>query len=121
MATVRPHVGIPCVDLERAERFYAGVVQGVTIRNGSAPFPMAYVTDTSGHEIGHLFVHGGFPPSDAGVIVYLDCGDITETLARVVQFGGRVTLPKTLIAPGKGYWALFLDTEGNRMALHANQ
>lgn len=39
--------------------------------------------------------------------------DLNETLGKIESAGGRTIMPKTLIAPGKGYWALFLDTEGN--------
>lgn len=121
MASIRSHLGIPCVDLERAMRFYGGLVEGAARRNEHVPFPMAYLADGAGAQLGHLFVLEGFNPSEDGVIAYLDCGDIAAALERVEAFGGRVALRKTLIAPGRGYWAMFVDTEGNRLALHADR
>ena len=38
---------------------------------------------------------------------------------RVEEAGGKVLLDKTLIAPGLGYYATFLDSEGNKVALHS--
>jgi hypothetical protein len=33
--------------------------------------------------------------------------------------GGKVLVPKTQISEDYGYMAMFLDTEGNRIALHS--
>jgi len=39
----------------------------------------------------------------------------------VEKAGGRVLQPKTLINEDVGYMGLFLDTEGNRMAVHSRR
>jgi predicted enzyme related to lactoylglutathione lyase len=39
-------------------------------------------------------------------------------LSRVEAAGGSVVMPKTSIGEN-GYMAIFLDTEGNRVALHS--
>jgi predicted enzyme related to lactoylglutathione lyase len=36
-----------------------------------------------------------------------------------VVAGGKIVAPKTEISPEHGYMALFIDTEGNRVALHS--
>ena len=45
---------------------------------------------------------------------------LREPLARVVTAGGSIVVPKTDIGEGFGYFALFIDTEGNRVGLHSH-
>lgn len=33
--------------------------------------------------------------------------------------GGKIVVPKTEISPEYGHMAVFIDTEGNRVALHS--
>jgi uncharacterized protein len=40
-------------------------------------------------------------------------------LDKVEAAGGKIVVPKTEISPEHGYMAVFLDTEGNRIALHS--
>ena len=44
---------------------------------------------------------------------------MSTVLMRVDGAGGKVLMEKTLVAPGMGYYANFLDSEGNRVALHS--
>jgi uncharacterized protein len=114
------YVAVPAENFERALAFYSEITGGHVRRNPSVPFPMAYFFEPSGKDIGHLFQLPGFRPSGDGVIVYIEVAeDLDATLGRVVKAGGKLVMPKTMIAPGKGHWAQFLDTEGNRLALHS--
>ena len=63
-----------------------------------------------------------FKPSENGVIVHLTVPDtIEQTSARIEKNGGKIVFPKTKIeAEGKGYFALFLDSEGNKIGLYEN-
>jgi uncharacterized protein len=116
------YVAIPVEDLERALLFYSTVTGGPINRNPQAPFPMAYFVNTSGENVGHLFQAPGFKPSSDGPILYLELADdLDDSVKKVLQAGGKILMSKTLIGPGKGYWALFLDTEGNKLALHSPQ
>ncbi len=45
--------------------------------------------------------------------------DLSEPLSRVEGAGGKVLVPKTNIGEGMGYYALFIDSEGNRVGLHS--
>jgi uncharacterized protein len=45
--------------------------------------------------------------------------DLNESLDRVTAAGGEVMLSKTALPPGKGYFAHFRDSEGNRIGLHS--
>jgi len=61
----------------------------------------------------------GFEPSDKGSLIYLNGGeDLSEPLSRVEEAGGKIVLPKTSIGPN-GFMAHFIDTEGNKVALHS--
>ena len=58
-------------------------------------------------------------PSADGSTVYLNGGeDLNIALNRVVDAGGQVIMPKMEIGEN-GFIAQFIDTEGNRVALHS--
>jgi predicted enzyme related to lactoylglutathione lyase len=62
-----------------------------------------------------------YTPSTDGTLVYFTAhsGDLANELGRVEAAGGKVLLPKRLITEDIGYMGLFLDTEGNKLALHS--
>ena len=114
---------IPVTDLQRARAFYEAVFE-IDIRlhrMGDLEmgwFPMA--NGKSGAP-GSLVKHSDFyhPSATAGVVIYFSCEDVGPTLERVTKAGGRVLQPKKAIGEGIGYMGLFLDSEGNRIALHS--
>ena len=58
--------------------------------------------------------------SAKGTMPYLNGGeDLTEMLGRINDAGGNVVLPKTKISDEVGFMAIFMDTEGNKVALHS--
>ena len=64
----------------------------------------------------------GYVPAQQGTLAYLNGGsDLNVVLNRVEKAGGKVLLPKTLISPEHGYFARFVDTEGNLLALHSRK
>jgi hypothetical protein len=80
---------------------------------GSIPVDDYMHNETMIHTRGHQ-------PSESGVLVYLSSGkDLNIILRRVPGAGGEVVVPKTLITREIGYFGVFLDTEGNRLALHS--
>ena len=53
-------------------------------------------------------------------MVYLNGGkDLETVLSRVTGAGGRIIMPKTFINEESGYFAIFIDCEGNKLALHS--
>jgi len=61
-----------------------------------------------------------FVPAMTGTTVYLDGGnDLSVPLGRVESAGGKVILSKTGIGGNRGFIALFIDTEGNKVGLHS--
>jgi len=86
------------------------------VRNGE--FVMAYFP--AEHGVGGALIQGpGCYPNDSGVLIYLNAGgDMDSILARIEGAGGRIIMPRTLIGDQAGHFALFIDSEGNRLALH---
>jgi len=59
-------------------------------------------------------------PSKDGTLIYLNAdNDIEGMLEKVKSAGGEILTPKTKLSDQFGFIAVFLDTEGNRIALHA--
>ncbi len=117
---------IPTADMERAIRFYQTVFNIELSRQEFGDLDMAwfpFVQEGAGAP-GSLVYHKDFyKPSTDGTLVYLvsQTGDLADELSRIEAAGGQVLVPKTLIAENYGYMAVFLDTEGNRVALHSNK
>ena len=110
---------IPAYNHYRSVAFY-NYIYGIDITsveiNGLA---MGFFPAESG--IGGAIVTGpGCVPSEVGPLVYLNGGDDLNTvLFKVNEAGGRVVMEKTYISDSAGYFALFIDSEGNRLALHS--
>ena len=110
---------IHVTDFARARRFYESVL-GITI----APMVMGASTmgmlSTDPNAVGGAIVQGEGAPSRDGTMVYLNGGDdLAPVLARVAPAGGTVLVPKTEIGNGFGFFAHFVDTEGNKVGLHS--
>ena len=59
-------------------------------------------------------------PGLDGAVVYLNGNPAIQTIVdKIEAAGGKVIMPKTLITEQIGYMAFFVDTEGNRLGLHA--
>ncbi|MBL0135969.1 MAG: VOC family protein [Chitinophagaceae bacterium] len=111
---------IPVTDFTRAKKFYETLL-GAEIME--VPFPngkYGMLPADMEKGVGGGLVQGeGFEPSDKGTIVYLNGGDdLSGSLSRVEQAGGKIVMPKTSIGQN-GFMALFIDTEGNKVALHS--
>jgi predicted enzyme related to lactoylglutathione lyase len=61
-----------------------------------------------------------YEPRDNGALIYLNANpDMQPIVDRIESAGGTVQIPKTQISPEVGYMCVFIDSEGNRMALHS--
>ena len=71
--------------------------------------------------IGGAIIKGpGCVPGQTGTLVYLNRGeDLNVMLQKIISAGGVFLVEKTPIAPEFGFFAIFLDTEGNKIALHS--
>jgi len=111
---------IPVTDFARAKKFYETLFNAEIME---MPFPggkYGMLPCDMEKGIGGGIVQGeGFTPSDTGSIVYLNGGDdLNIPLGRIEQAGAKILLPKTSIGEN-GFMAHFIDTEGNRVALHS--
>jgi uncharacterized protein len=59
-------------------------------------------------------------PSTNGTLVYINASPSIQTvLGKVEQAGGKVIMPKTKIPAG--FIAIIIDSEGNKVGLHAEE
>lgn len=112
---------IPAYDIDRATEFYSTVYDVDLEIQDMAGYKMSILPTQDG--IGGAIVMGeGSIPSDKGSLVYLNGGkDLDNYLNRVPEAGGRIILKKTFISKDHGYFALFIDSEGNKMAFHSKK
>lgn len=112
---------IPAVNFQQAVNFYNHIYEIEMEKNFDGKYAMAFFPARSG--IGGAIVAGpGSTPSDSGPLIYLNAGgDLNRILQRIESAGGRVVMPKTLISEESGYFAIFIDSEGNKLALHSKK
>jgi predicted enzyme related to lactoylglutathione lyase len=115
---------IPTSDLDRATTFYETIfeislvpldVQNLRMRM----FPVENQLTGIG---GALVYNKDFYKSSStdGPLIYLNGNpDVQNILDKIEAAGGKILVPKTQISPEYGHMALFIDTEGNRIALHS--
>jgi len=111
---------IPAVDFARAVGFYKGIL-GVEIHEIDMFGQKMGMMPSDGENVSGAIVHGDdYKPSADGVTAYLNGGDdLTGVLDKVEANGGTVIVPKTQISEEMGYFAMFLDSEGNKLGLHS--
>jgi predicted enzyme related to lactoylglutathione lyase len=62
-----------------------------------------------------------YKPSDNGTLVYMNANpDLQNVQNRIENAGGKILMQKKQISGEHGYMCLFIDTEGNRLALHSS-
>jgi hypothetical protein len=115
---------ICAADITRAKSFYESIF-GISMEevemNGMqmAFFPWE---NGSGKANGALCKSEFHMPSMHGTVVYLNANpDMAPVIERIEKAGGKVLMPKTHISDDIGFMAYFVDSEGNRMALHSQQ
>ncbi|MCB0279634.1 MAG: VOC family protein [Calditrichaeota bacterium] len=109
---------IPASNFERAIAFYEQIlsikIQPVdlgTVKMGFFPH----------HEFGASICWGEhYQPGANGIVIYLDASpDLLTIQDKIEAAGGQILQSKKHISDNHGYMALFLDSEGNRLALHS--
>lgn len=111
---------IPVIEFERARKFYSTIYNfdmpsAVMGTNQLGFFPV------EPNHIGGAIIKGeGCIPSKNGTLVYLNGGENLDTiLDRIEDAGGSIITEKTAISAEHGFYALFTDSEGNKVALHS--
>ena len=113
---------IPVTNIERAKSFYDAVFNiEIQIQNfgGTLMGWFPFVEGKLGAS-GSLIQNKAYEPSDSkGVLIYFSSENVNNEINRVEAVGGKIIQPKTQISPDIGFMALFIDCEGNRIALHS--
>lgn len=118
---------IPVKDIDRAKKFYETILDIEMIKQVDGenegvffPFDPNTIQATSGRVTGVLSKTEDNTPSGNGTIVYINASPSIETvLDKVEQAGGKIVAPKMLIPAG--YISIIMDSEGNKIGLHAEQ
>ena len=116
---------IPTEDLDRAQKFYETIFEIQMFPMEFPGFQMRlFPISDPATGIGGALVKtspGFYIPSEShGPLIYLNANpDVDTVLLRVENAGGKVTVPKTLISEEHGYMGVFIDSEGNRIAVHS--
>ncbi len=111
-------VEIPADDFNRAVEFYSKILQ---IDLEAMDFDTEKMACFPTGE-GAISYASGFKPSKDGLLVSLNTEDDMEgTISRIKENGGYIVQAKTKIqAEGRGYFAIFIDCEGNKVGLYGD-
>lgn len=114
---------IPVTDMTRALTFYQTLTGQAMSREAFGPPGGEMATfPVKEHDAvtGCLQFDPHSQPSQEGSLVYLNAApSIGAWIDRAEQAGGKIIVPKTALPPGMGFFAIFIDCEGNRVGLHA--
>lgn len=114
---------IPTIDINRAQAFYEQIFDMKMMSMDMPQISMRiFPAESMMHVTGALVHNREFykPSATDGPVIYLNANpDVQTILDRIEPAGGKILVPKTEISPEHGHMAIFLDTEGNRMALHS--
>lgn len=119
MTKVISWVVIPTTDFDRAVRFYNSVLKLDLQVIDCGQEKMACFPNGEGA----ISYSPGFKPSKDGTLVNFNVErDLNGAIERVKENKGTIVQTKTKIeAEGLGYFALFIDCEGNKVGLYGNE
>ena len=113
---------IPANDFNRAKQFYENVFGIQMEHQNMMGMDMAFFPGETGNgkASGAVVKSPQHKPSMDGAVIYLNANPNMDTvISKIESAGGKILMPKTQITPEVGNMAFFVDTEGNRMALHS--
>lgn len=111
---------IPATDISRAINFYQALLDIKIEKMDVEDMQMGILPYEGQMVTGVIIQADGYKPSADGVTMYLNAGEnLQVVLDRVEKNGGQILVPKTAHADESGYFAIFLDSEGNKMALNS--
>jgi len=110
---------IPTADFNKSIPFYNRVLSVQLEAKEFGPNQVAIFPYQDPGPGGCLMQGPGMVPSGTGSVVYLHAQQIDAAIAQVEAAGGRIAIPKTPIGPDVGFFARFIDLEGNLVGLCA--
>jgi predicted enzyme related to lactoylglutathione lyase len=108
---------IPTADIDKSILFFNRVLSLQLEAKEFGPNRIAILPHVDPGPGGCLMQGPDMVPSGIGTVVYLSTANIDAALAQVEGAGGKVTVPKTPIGANVGFFARFLDPEGNLVGL----
>jgi uncharacterized protein len=113
-------VEIPTTDFARAISFYESVL-AIKIEVMEMDGVKLGMFPNTGDGVFVQLVSGAdYKPSGDGTLVYLNGGvDLQNVANKIEAKGGSIVVPKTEIGPDMGFFAMFIDSEGNKLGLHS--
>lgn len=124
MKTIVAFFEIPATDFDRATRFYETVLTVKLTTMDCGHEKMAFFPEENGQCPGAISwtADGSFLPSASGVLVSLNVESMETAIDSIKNQGGEILISKTKIeADGRGYFCVFLDSEGNRVGLYSDK
>jgi predicted enzyme related to lactoylglutathione lyase len=118
---------IPVTDIDRAQKFYETILDIKMLKRTDGadeavffPFDPNMIQATSGRVTGVLSRSDRNQPSDKGTVIYINASpNIQTVLDKVEKAGGKRIGPSIQIPAG--LIALIMDSEGNKIGLHAEK
>ncbi len=111
---------IPATDISRAINFYQALLEIKIVKMDVEGMQMGILPYEEQMVTGVIIKADGYKPSADGVTMYLNAGENLQlVLDRVEHNGGKLIVSKTAHADESGYFAIFLDSEGNKLALNS--
>lgn len=116
MANLINHIEIPSPDINKAIEFYSKVFGWETQLMPDGKYAVFKTTEGAG---------GGFDTNTTpaaektgpGIVINVD--DINPMLEKIKAAGGKVFQEKTDIGGGYGFYARFIDPNGNHMQIYS--
>lgn len=111
-------IEIPAADFERAVKFYEDLLKLKLKICDYGDTKMALLPN----DIGAISYAPNFKPSKDGVLISLELDETIDiTIQRIEKLGCTITHPKCEIGSGhRGYFALFVDSEGNQLGIYSD-
>lgn len=112
-------VEIPATDFERAVNFYSTILKTHLQIFDCGQEKMACFPNGEGA----ISYSPGFNPGKNGALVSFNVGkDLDEAIDRIKENNGIIIRPKAKIeVEGRGYFAVFIDSEGNKVGLYGDE
>jgi hypothetical protein len=109
------HIEFPATDTKAAGKFYGDVFGWKIQTDSNYDYTMFAAEGGPGGGFVSVGGQGGY---EAGKpLIYIGTDDIDASLRTVEAHGGKMLAPKQEI-PGVGWFAIFSDPSGNRVALY---